>query len=121
MKVIIEIMGEHSAEEMGTLEKLIRDRGFDDTIPGDGFVLSQQEGKPPRIAYLNRRIFRPDPHYHKMIFEIGVASESASPKINFDVLKAELQEFVIRRSAVFARPELAANELTKFFIKHIGG
>ena len=118
MKVTIEVLGDTQEDDLGVLEELVSFRGFDDILPGDGFVLSEKDGEPPRIAYLNRRIFRPSPKFHKLIFEVG----EQKPAVKFDplMLRAELQEFVIRKSAVFARPEIAARELTDFFTKFIG-
>jgi hypothetical protein len=119
MKVTIEVLGDTQENDLAVLEELVSFRGFDDILPGDGFVLEEKEGQPPRIAYLNRRLFRPSPKFHKLIFEVG---EPQRPTVKLDpqALRAELQEFVIRKSAAFARPEIAAKELTDFFTKFIG-
>lgn len=122
MKVVIDIVGESTEEDMAVLEELVSFRGFDDIVPGDGFVLEEKEGVPPRIAYLNRRIFRQSPRFHKLVFEIGDARPKTQDfQLDQQKLFDELKEFVIRKSAVFNRPEHAAKELTVFFAKHIGG
>ena len=122
-KTIIEVVGEITDSERQTLHAKIRNCSLSDMIPGDGVVIAEEDGKPWRIAYLNRRIHvKSLDVYCKFIFEVGVPAQTvATESVDRQKLYEGLKDFVVRKSAVFARPDLAAKELTDFFIKFTGG
>lgn len=120
MKTIIEVLGDITETERRRLEEGVRLSGWHDLVPGDGFVVSQVDGQPPKIAYLNRRIHLLSAEaQYKLIFEVGIPVQRG-PKLNKEKLFKELQDFVVRKSAVFTRPDMAARELTNFFVTFTG-
>lgn len=121
MKTIIDVLGEITAEERERLFSVVEHKSLSELIPGDGIVLAENEGVPPRIAYLNRRIYlHTEKAFVKLIFEVG-APPRAPVQIDRQKLLKDAQEFVIRKSAAFSRPDIAAKELTNFFITFMGG
>jgi hypothetical protein len=120
MKTKIEVLGEISEIELERLHEKVRQCSWSDLVPGDGVVIAEKEGQPPRIAYLNRRIHvRTDEMFAKLIFEVGVAQRSPR-RFDKQKLFADLQEFVVKKSAAFSRPDMAAKELANFFINYTG-
>ncbi len=117
---IIEVLGEITEEQQRKLTDTVLLHDVRMLLPGDGFIIEQKEGVPPKIAYLNRRIFLPGAGAErKLIFEVGIPQQ-APVQIDSQKLYEALKEFVIRKSAAFTRPEMAAKELTDFFIKYTG-
>lgn len=122
MKTKIEIIGDVTDAERGWLDGTVRSKSWSDFVPGDGVVISQKDGEPPRIAYLNRRI-----HVNaggvacKLIFEVGVQKQVKEVQIDKQELFNKLHDFAIRKSAAFNRPETAARELVNFFVNYVQG
>lgn len=124
MKTKIEVLGDITDGEFAWLEVTVREHGWQGFVPGDGVVIAQHEGQPPKIAYLNRRIHvNANGVKYKLIFEVGAPSQRQVEEIEIDQqdLFNKLREFAIRKSAAFNRPDTAARELVNFFTTYIQG